>query len=907
MYNSTVPRLILLIALLTPGLAVAHGDTEKPLFVAEDGVDAGSCDSPDAPCRSIGFALTRAGKGAQIRVASGSYPVENPEDLFHVVSGVIGVAGGFEKSDRFSRPGRGVSVLTGVPPEFRELLAESGFQVVSDRKAIGNDNARKALALMQQHEELQAGFAAAPCQNGSVRGLACTQVDLLSHLAFADISRRPAASNDVWGFVDLNSGREYAIIGFNSGTAFIDVTDPENPLELGFVDGQNASWRDIKVHQQFDSAAQRWRAYAYITTDGSTDGLFVVDMSGLPHSVKKADYVSDFSSAHNVYLSDSDFATGIALGSSVPHLIVAGSNLSAGRYLAYTLQDPLAPTLAGGAQTPDYMHDAASMTIRDARKDTQCVNAADTCTVLMDFNETSIDLWDFSQPANPVRLSQTPYSNVAYTHSGWPSEDGEYLYVHDELDEQRFGLPTTLRVFSLADLRTPVQVGAWSGITTAIDHNGFVRGNRYYMSNYSRGLTVLDLTNPAAPVAVGRLDTYPFSDSGSFAGAWGAYPYLPSGSIAVSDIESGLFIADDRTREVAEGMLSFAASSVAVEEGQAAQIIVERIGGATGAVTVGWEVVPATIDTSDIAVLSGVLAWSDGEAASKAISIPAASDGVGEELEHALVRLIDPEGGATLGNKSYSSLYLADPGAGAELSLFSTAITVAERGFGQAIVIVRRHGNATGPASVNYSMTAGDAVAGTDFTGSTSGTIDWPAGHADPRYLQFTMIDDGASESSEFFELTFSNPSGATFAGTAVATITIDDGSGIDHSPNAVAGASQVVSSGVDVTLDGAQSNDPDGDALSYAWAQVLGPPVTLSAADTTTASFAAPEVTSDTLLRFRLTVSDPDGLADTASVSVTVLAPGSGGLSSNGGGSVGLLLLLLLMSRIGIRFYRSV
>ena len=81
-----MPTLLILLALFWPVLTFAHGDTEKPLYVAETGADAGSCDLPESPCRSIGYALSRAGKGAQIRVASGTYPVENPEDLFHVVS-----------------------------------------------------------------------------------------------------------------------------------------------------------------------------------------------------------------------------------------------------------------------------------------------------------------------------------------------------------------------------------------------------------------------------------------------------------------------------------------------------------------------------------------------------------------------------------------------------------------------------------------------------------------------------------------------------------------------------------------------------------------------------------------------------------------------------------------------------
>ena len=43
------------------------------------------------------------------------------------------------------------------------------------------------------------------------------------------------AGNDCWGWTDLTTGREYAIMGVDNGTVFIDITDPTNPLYLGKV------------------------------------------------------------------------------------------------------------------------------------------------------------------------------------------------------------------------------------------------------------------------------------------------------------------------------------------------------------------------------------------------------------------------------------------------------------------------------------------------------------------------------------------------------------------------------------------------------------------------------------------------------------------------------------------------
>ena len=236
----------------------------------------------------------------------------------------------------------------------------------------------------------------------------------------------------------------------------------------------------LKVHQAYDAAAGRWQAYAYVTTDGSTNGLFVIDLTDLPQRISKLNYASDFSAAHNVFAANTDYATGLPLTDAESTLIIAGSNNGSGRYRAYSLDDPASPGFIEMPGNAEYMHDAASMIITDSRKDTQCANGSTYCEVLFDFNESSVDIWDVTQATSPVLLSRTGYPNSGYTHSGWPTEDKRFLFVHDELDEQRFQLGTTVRTLSLTDLRAPQLSSTWTAASPirAIDHNGFVRGNR---------------------------------------------------------------------------------------------------------------------------------------------------------------------------------------------------------------------------------------------------------------------------------------------------------------------------------------------------------------------------------------------------------------------------------------------
>jgi hypothetical protein len=451
-----------------------------------------------------------------------------------------------------------------------------------------------------------------------------------------------------------------------------------------------------------------------------------------------------------------------------------------------------------------------------------------------------------------------------------------------------------LRVFSVADLRSPVPAGTWSGPTNAIDHNGFVRGNRYYMSNYSRGLTILDITDASQPTAVGRFDSYPSSDITGFPGAWGIYPFLPSGNVLISDIDSGLYVVADRTLGVAQGSLSFSARSFGAGEADTASVRVQRSGGSTGAVSVNWEIIPASGTTEDVAATGGTLSWAPGDASDRSISIPLVNDGATEGLERLILKLAAPAGGATLSSPSIASLYVGDPGDAASVGFALAEISTTERGFGTAVAVLQRKGSASGVVSVDFAIGGGDAAAGTDYTGPANGSVQWGDGDADPKTIEFSISDDATAEDDEYFELLLSNASGATIDGGTL-RVNVLDGTGVNSAPNAVAGSNQSVNGGASVSLDGSGSNDPDGDELSYQWTQTFGPTVTLENANSATASFTAPTVQSDTMLRFQLAVTDSRGLGATSVTTVTVLAPGSSS-SGGGGGSLSLWLVALLL-----------
>lgn len=553
----TILRLIqmtigLLSACLISFWVWAHGGGHPTRYVAVNGVDSGECATPKTACATMSYAVKVSGKGDKILVSEGRYAVEEL-DIFYLLSDMVLLQGGYSLKDSYQRAdsNKYLTVIEGIPAEYREKLAQRGFHLVRDAKGIAPQLSKREKALLQTYSKLTSqGSSAAACESGRAGNNDCHNIDLVAHMPLAQFNLRPSGANDIWGFVDLNNQREYALMGLRNGVSVVDVTDPVNPTEVGSVSGALNVWRDVKVYQFFDDGRQEYRAYAYVTTEANA-GLQILDLNDLPNTVSLVTtFRDDFSSAHNVYLANVDYATGVALEGFQPYLYISGSNRNGGVFLTYSLENPVAPArVAEGRRTGSendnsaYIHDATSLVIDDARTE-DCAPGHNPCELLIDFNEKSIDIWDTTDKSNVVKISGTSYDQVGYVHSGWWSEDKQTIFVQDESDERDFGLNTTLRALDIRDLKNPTIRGVFSGTTRAIDHNGFTKGNYYYMSNYARGLTVIDVSDPANMREVGFFDTFavPSQNDARFNGAWGTYPYLPSGTILVSDTEYGLWL-----------------------------------------------------------------------------------------------------------------------------------------------------------------------------------------------------------------------------------------------------------------------------------------------------------------------------------------------------------------------------
>lgn len=381
---------------------------------------------------------------------------------------------------------------------------------------------RRMVADAQPAENL-APMTFTPCVGGFAGSYPCENVDLLSFIPLATFAA--GSGNDSWGWTDPLTGNEYALMGLNNGTGFVDITDPENPIYLGKLPTHTSTslWRDIKVYAD----------HAFIVSEASGHGMQVFDLTQLrnvpnpPVTFAETTHYNQFGNAHNIAINE---ATGFAYA--------IGSGTCSGGLHMVNIQNPTTPTNAGCFSSDGYTHD------------TQCViyNGPDTTyqghEICFNSNEDTVTIVDVTNKAAPVQLSRTPYPGSGYTHQGWLTEDHLYFLFDDELDEQSFGHNTRTRILNVSDLNSPTLTGFFDSPTPAIDHNLYTLGNYAYEANYRSGLRILDITNVASAnlTQFGYFDIYPSNDSPSFNGSWSTYPYFESGTVIISGIEQGLFM-----------------------------------------------------------------------------------------------------------------------------------------------------------------------------------------------------------------------------------------------------------------------------------------------------------------------------------------------------------------------------
>ena len=346
----------------------------------------------------------------------------------------------------------------------------------------------------------------------AVSGALCATAQLnitqVGHLDYHDL--RDSDLSNLWGYVD-EEGNEYALVGVNGadgqnntgGFSVVNVNDPANPVEVFFTPGPNSIWREIKT----------WGDHAYITTEAE-EGLTIVDLSPLPQSTDLPVSVFEgdgWITSHSLFIDENG------------KLFLNGSNRGNGGCIIYDLtQDPEAPVEVG-EYDQWYVHD--------------CFARGDTLYAAHIY-DGFFSIVDVSDPEDPQLLGTMPTPSL-FTHNCWLDDSGQYLFTTDEKPD------SYLAAYDISD---PSDVQFLDQLQTdpgsdAIIHNTYWLNNYVVQSYYTEGVSIYDVSDPTNIVEIGRFDTSPFTGDG-FNGAWGVYPFLPSGRLLVSDIQQGLFILE---------------------------------------------------------------------------------------------------------------------------------------------------------------------------------------------------------------------------------------------------------------------------------------------------------------------------------------------------------------------------
>ena len=441
------------------------------------------------------------------------------------------------------RSGDGLGRVVALGPEFSVVgLPGADFRLgaasIVTRSGDGWTTAAKTVSEVTALDAVTG--ADVSCDDGTAGEFDCTDVDMVSFLPVQEIGgTRGVEVNDVWGWTDPVTGTEWALVGRYDGTAFIDLSDPSNPVYAGnlpLTEGARPNvWRDIKVYKD----------HAFVVADGSGDhGMQVFDLTQLreprdgPQTFEATALYDLIQSAHNIVINE-ETGFAYAVGAS------GGGGTCGGGLHMIDIRTPTEPAFAGcfsdpstGRRGTGYSHDAMCIVYRGPDEEHR---GKEVC---FGSNETALSIADVSDKENPVALAMATYPNAVYSHQGWIDEAHEYFYMNDEIDELSGGVSNTRTlVWDVKDLDEPILAKEHMSENTSSDHNLYILGDLMYQSNYVSGLRILDISDRENPEEVGFFDTVPWiPDAPGFDGSWSNYPYFESGIIVVTSGKEGVFV-----------------------------------------------------------------------------------------------------------------------------------------------------------------------------------------------------------------------------------------------------------------------------------------------------------------------------------------------------------------------------
>lgn len=372
------------------------------------------------------------------------------------------------------------------------------------------------------------------CEDATAGGLfPCNKIDMLAHITGRELgSKRDNVweGNDLWGWHDQESGREFALALISDATVFVEVTNPHCPVIAGRLPSASGSaiGRDALVY----------RDHAYLGAETPGHGMQVFDLKQLTEARTEPETFE----ALTLYRGATNHVIGnshtMEINVDAGYAYLAGTADCSGGLHIVDIRTPAEPRFAGCYSGSGYIHETQCVRYRGPDAEYE---GRDLCFAAVP--SRGIAIIDVTDPEAATLIASKSYSDLGYPHQGHLTQDHGYFVFGDEFDETTFGHRTRTLIFDVRALSAPEYVGAHVAETTSIDHNQYVLGPYSYQANMTAGLRIMDLRNVASAelTEIAYFDGIPDSDAAQMYGSWAAYPYLPSGTILLNG-SHGLFV-----------------------------------------------------------------------------------------------------------------------------------------------------------------------------------------------------------------------------------------------------------------------------------------------------------------------------------------------------------------------------
>jgi len=349
----------------------------------------------------------------------------------------------------------------------------------------------------------------------------------------------------IFGWTNPTNGHEYAIVGLEDGTAFVEVTNPEVPFYLGFLEGHDGKNSTSRAINTFGN-------YAYIVANAEDHGMQIFDLTQLSTlSNNDGHFIFNETSYFGIHFdgtkvidndlsifpstqdSNEGFAKNIVINEESSFAYLIGSNNCNGGLYMLNLTSPLDPVAVGCFSEFESIRDAQCV-IYDG-VDTDYLNS-EICFITY---STGLGIVDVTEKDNPTVISILEESDFMNINQGRLTKDKRFFIVGDGDDGD-----IHIHICDVSNLDFIAIRDTVDSNVKAMHGNVFVKGDFLFQAAYRGGLRILNLSNISNSQLpeIGSFDTTPSLSGDGYEGVNNVYPFFASGTIIISSTNEGIFI-----------------------------------------------------------------------------------------------------------------------------------------------------------------------------------------------------------------------------------------------------------------------------------------------------------------------------------------------------------------------------